>query len=96
MAKHRLRKLARGRDCTIRIPGSCNGNPETTVLCHLPGGGMGYKQDDLFAAWGCSGCHDAIDGRVPAKQDSTLLALWHHEGVVRTQQILIDEGVITC
>jgi len=48
----------------------------------------------LFAAWGCSGCHDAIDGRVPAKQDSTLLALWHHEGVVRTQQILIDEGVI--
>lgn len=87
-----LRKLAKGRDCQIRLPGICNGNPETTVLCHLPGGGMGAKQNDLFGAWGCSGCHDAVDGRVPAKQDGILLSLWHHEAVIRTQQILVSEG----
>jgi len=53
---------------------------------------MGYKRPDIFAAWGCSGCHDAVDGRAPAKQDMTLLSLWHHEAVLRTQQILMDEG----
>ncbi|MFO5541033.1 nuclease domain-containing protein, partial [Klebsiella pneumoniae] len=29
-----LRKEARGRECTVRIPGHCNGNPETSVLAH--------------------------------------------------------------
>lgn len=29
-----LRKEARGRECQIRIPGVCNGNPETVVLTH--------------------------------------------------------------
>ncbi|HBS0984508.1 DUF1364 family protein, partial [Klebsiella pneumoniae] len=29
-----LRKAARGRECTVRIPGYCNGNPETSVLAH--------------------------------------------------------------
>ncbi len=31
-----LRKAARGRECQVRIPGVCNGNPETTVLAHIP------------------------------------------------------------
>ena len=92
MKKINYRKEAQGRDCTIRIPDSCNGNPETVVLCHLPGGGMGYKRKDWQGAWGCSGCHDAVDGRVPAKQDMTLLSLWLHEGVMRTQEILESEG----
>jgi len=90
--KRNLRKEAKGRECQIRIPVICNGNPDTTVLCHLPGGGMGYKQNDLFGAWGCSSCHDAVDGRVIVKQTIDLLMLWHHEAVIRTQQILMDEG----
>lgn len=58
---------ARGQCCTLQIPGICNGNPETTVLCHLPSSthGMGYKSDDYWAVFGCSNCHDVIDGRVP-------------------------------
>ena len=90
--KINYRKEARGRECQIRIPDTCNGNPETTVLCHLPGGGMGHKQNDLFGAWGCSSCHDAVDGRTIVKQPATLLSLWHHEAVIRTQEILIEEG----
>ena len=97
----KLRKSARGRECQIRIPGVCNGNPETVVLCHLPGGGMGRKQPDLFAAFGCSACHDAVDGRVTSRiiyettgyQYSDLL-LYHYEGVQLTQQIWLDEGLI--
>ena len=89
-----LRKMANGRDCEIRIPGVCNGNPYTTVLCHLPGGGMGYKQHDLLAAYGCSSCHDEVDGRTMKIVDRTKLRLWFMDGVIRTQQILIREGVI--
>ncbi|WP_154899097.1 DUF1364 domain-containing protein [Serratia ficaria] len=60
-----LRDSARARYCTLQIPGICNGNPETTVLCHLPCSthGMGYKSDDYWAVFGCSSCHDVIDGR---------------------------------
>lgn len=61
----KLRESARGRDCTLRIPGVCNFNPETTVLCHLPCGqkGMGMKSPDNMAIMACSNCHDRLDGR---------------------------------
>ncbi|HHK5888093.1 TPA: nuclease domain-containing protein [Serratia marcescens] len=44
-----LRDSARGQCCTLQIPGICNGNAETTVLCHLPSPthGMGYKGGGL-------------------------------------------------
>ncbi|EIC2853121.1 DUF1364 domain-containing protein, partial [Escherichia coli] len=29
-----LRKAAKGQMCTVRIPGYCNHNPETSVLAH--------------------------------------------------------------
>ena len=94
----KLRKSAEGRECQIRIPGVCSGNPETTVLCHLPGGGMGLKQPDLFAAFGCSDCHDVVDGRTAIhRQDwKSKVYEYHLEGVIRTQQIWLSEGLIKC
>jgi hypothetical protein len=75
----------------IRMPGVCNGNPETTVLCHVRMvglTGMGMKANDLLGAWGCSDCHryvdtHGIDGR------TALL-----EGVARTQAFLLNTGLI--
>lgn len=93
MAKVNYRKEARGRECMVRIPGVCNFNPETTVLAHLNGGGMGRKRHDLHGAWCCSDCHDAIDGRGKAyvlRKDER--ELYHLEGVIRTQEALIAEG----
>lgn len=87
-----LRKEARGRDCMVRIPGVCNHNPETTVLAHLSGGGMGRKRHDLHGAWCCSDCHDVLDGRVHSNYKSELKERWHLEGVIRTQEALIAEG----
>lgn len=61
-----LEKLARGKPCYLRLPGVCNGNPETTVLAHIRRGGMGgtgIKPVSLFAMPMCSCCHDAYDGR---------------------------------
>lgn len=64
-----IRRAARGQDCTLRIPDVCNFNPETTVLCHsnrlADGKGMGIKAPDTEACFGCSACHDVLDGRAP-------------------------------
>lgn len=96
MASRRLRDSARGRECQVRIIGVCNGNPETTVLAHLPGGGMARKRHDIHGAYCCSACHDAIDGRSNTKLGRVERDLWHMEGVIRTQEIMISEGLIKC
>lgn len=90
----KLTKSARGRECQIRIPGVCNRDDSTTVLCHLGGAGMGIKHDDRHAAFGCSACHDAVDGRIKTDYPNTLLKLFHLEGVIRTQQIWIKDGLM--
>jgi hypothetical protein len=85
-----LRKEARGEDCQIRVPGFCNGNPETVVLCHysLAGiSGKGLKSPDDMAAWGCSACHDVVDFRCKGAEKSYTRAeirLMHAEGCFRT------------
>ena len=58
------RKAAKGQPCTMRLPGVCNGNIETTVLAHANGAGMGTKSDDFNAADCCSACHDVLDRKV--------------------------------
>ena len=50
-----IRKAAKGENCTLRLPGICNFNPDTTVACHSPwlrdGMGKGTKSDDLSVAF---------------------------------------------
>ncbi|WIJ58410.1 DUF1364 domain-containing protein [Citrobacter portucalensis] len=98
MKKIDLTKQARGRMCTVRIPGICNFNPETSVLAHyrLAGTcGAACKPDDMQGAIACSACHDLIDGRTKTKEFTRdELRLMHAEGVLRTQQIWREEGFI--
>lgn len=92
-----LRTLARGRACTVRLPGVCNGDPATTVLAHvrLAGiSGMGIKSPDLIAAHACSSCHDAIDRRAHMDLDRDYVRLAHLEGMARTLATLIKEGIL--
>lgn len=96
MRQSKLTKAARGRDCQVRIPGVCNGNPETTVLAHYRMAGtcgVGIKPHDMQGAWACSACHDACDGR-SSIVDRETARQYHAEGVMRTQAILISEGVL--
>lgn len=67
----KLRKSARGQDCTLRLPG-CNHDSSTTVLAHLPCGhkGMGMKGPDVIAVFSCSACHDVLDGRASGEVDA--------------------------
>lgn len=77
-----FRKEARGRECQIRIPGFCNGNPETVVLTHfrLAGTcGTGIKPPDVQAAWGCSECHNECE-RCTHYSDNETARLFHDEG----------------
>jgi hypothetical protein len=90
-------KSARNQDCQVRIPGVCNFNPETTVLAHLNGGGMGAKHLDIHGAYACSECHNAVDGN-PSVADRMFsyedLKIMHYEGVIRTQAIMVEKGIL--
>ena len=93
-----LRKEARGRGCTVRIPGVCNFNSETVVLAHIRVAGvsgMGLKSPDLLGAWACNACHDEIDGRTHKSGLSRdELRLAHYDGMARTIMQLHKEGLV--
>lgn len=97
MAKQtKYTKSARGQECTVRIPGVCNFNPETTVLAHLNGGGMAAKHLDIHGAYACSNCHDAVDGKGCSAWNNgepysyEELKTMHLEGVIRTQVLMLE------
>ncbi|RJG10937.1 DUF1364 domain-containing protein [Pseudomonas cavernicola] len=93
----KLTKLARDRECQVRLVGICNRDPATTVLAHyrLAGTcGMGVKPNNLQGAWACSACHDACDGRAKTGYSQDELRLMHLEGVMRTIDILVREGSV--
>lgn len=94
----KIRDAAKGEHCTLAIPGTCNGNPETVVACHLPPRGetgMSRKGDDHFVAFGCDACHADMDGRTGAlKRFGEDWLYFAYRGVYRTQQRLIENGVL--
>tara|TARA_R110000782_G_scaffold135142_1_gene227552 strand:+ start:941 stop:1333 length:393 start_codon:yes stop_codon:yes gene_type:complete len=54
-----LRDFAEGQPCQMQGPW-CNGDNETTVLCHVrrgAGAGANQKPHDWWAYHGCSDCH---------------------------------------
>ena len=93
------RRAARGRDCTLMIPGVCNRDPATTVLCHsnrlADGKGMGLKAPDSAACFGCSDCHDVLDGRRPLPDWMTRQQLedTFDRATAITQEQLKQEGI---
>ncbi|MHB1403840.1 MAG: nuclease domain-containing protein [Thiobacillus sp.] len=91
----KLRDSARGQDCTLRLPGVCSFDSQTTVLAHLPCGqkGMGMKGPDMIAVFACSACHDRLDSRTaaaPAVTGADLL-----RALAETQLIWIRMGLLT-
>lgn len=90
-----IRRSANGQPCQVRVPSICNGDSATTVLAHLNGGGMGSKQHDIHAAFACAACHWWVDGgyTIEGATRSTR-DLVHLQGVIRTQRILINLGLV--
>lgn len=93
----KLTKSARGEECTLQIHPYCNYDPETTSPCHLPSGsGMGQKSPDWFIAYGCSSCHDVIDGRnmVAAESVKPEIESLMRNALFRTWCRMIEKGLI--
>ena len=94
----KIRKSAKGKECQVRFEGVCNHNPETTVFAHINGGGMGKKKLDIHGAYACSDCHRVID-QLPSVNhivhfDDAMNVIKFYEGVWRSQEILLKEGLI--
>jgi hypothetical protein len=92
-----LRKLARGRDCQLRLPGICNWNPETTVLCHIRragNAGVGQKPIHLCAVIACSDCHDVLDRRRKSDLSNAELDEYTLDALCRTLGIWAREGLV--
>lgn len=90
-----LRKEAKGRDCTVRLP-CCRWSPETVVLAHLRLAGItgaGQKAPDQLAAFACDLCHAEVDRRTQLFE-ADFVSLAFYEAIFRTQYILIKEGKI--
>lgn len=92
-----LRDSARGEQCTLRLPGICNGDPSTSVLAHLPfgGRGMGLKAGDTHSVVACSSCHDALDGRAPAPISKGELYECCLRAKAETETLWLSAGLIS-
>lgn len=90
-----LRKFARDQPCRVRLPGICNGNPETTVLAHIKHGWYGsLKPPDILGVHACSSCHDAIDRR---RRDISVeeVDLAVLRGLCETLHYYVKRGIVT-
>ena len=87
-------KSARGQECQVRIPGVCNRDPETVVLAHRNGAGIGRKHMSIHGAYCCSACHDAVDGRAKTNYPPAAIKSMHDEAVFRTQELMVRQGVL--
>lgn len=95
-----IRRSAKGEACTLMIPGVCSGDTSTTVLCHsnrlADGKGMGLKAPDTEACYGCSACHDVLDGRRPRPSwlSADNLQLAFDRARANTQRKLREKGLM--
>ncbi len=93
-----LTDLCQNQPCYIRLPGICNGNPETSSPAHLRLGdisGYGLKAPDIFVCPGCLNCHDAVDRRRYKDLDRDYVLKAHYEGIFRWQYDLYEREIIT-
>jgi len=94
-----LMASANGQTCTLRLPGICNHNSATVVLCHLPGIGKSArsKVTDLHSAYGCSACHTAIDTHGYEKRGLSAAIVLDAmlRGHCETMAHWVDQGLIT-
>ena len=92
----KARQSARGERCTLQTP-FCGGRTDTVVLCHAPSEskGTGTKSDDFWGAFGCSKCHDFLDGRKGLIPNEAEARFYWMRGIYRTLQRQFDKGVFT-
>ena len=91
----KLLNLARNSPCMLRIEGTCNSDPATTVAAHSNDMGHGKatscKAHDCYMAFACSSCHMALDQGMGSREEKDF---WFQRGMERTWLYLWDKGLI--
>ena len=96
----KIRESAQGEQCTIRLPGICNYNPDTTVWAHSnrssDGKGMGLKAKDKNGAYACYNCHSVYDRQTKRPSNLTLQQVEETFTIAmeKSRQILKDKGLL--
>ena len=93
-----LTQSAKDESCTLNIVGVCNHHQETTVWCHLSDGSGGSNKltGVLNGCYGCSSCHDEIDGRTGYKLTTELQREFYmRRANKRTINRLIEKELVT-
>ena len=87
---------AKGEECALQIFPYCNHNPETTVTCHIncEDKGWALKSPDWWSVYGCSDCHDIIDGRRKTDLSKAIINDCIMRGLYRTIKRKIEKGLI--
>ena len=95
------RANAKGQPCTLNLPGCYPGpDNEQVQLCHLRmfnGGGTGLKPHDSEAVFGCTHCHDLIDGRrqlIPELREQVSFYEVIARALIKTLRIQRAAGVL--
>ena len=95
----KLRDSAKDESCTLQIYPYCNGDMEKTSLCHVStpiSSGMGMKAPDWYAVYGCSTCHDIIEGRRKISEHLNIdINQCIMDAQFRTWERFIERGLIT-
>jgi len=89
MKTSKIRKSAKGEDCTLRVSPNCQ-DGETVVFCHInsPSKGIGKKSIDLFGCYGCYHCHLMLDS---SKVDPSDVL----RAMQETQLKLVSKGLVS-
>ena len=89
MKTSKIRKSAKGEDCTLRVSPNCQ-DGEVVVFCHInsPTKGVGRKSIDLFGCYGCYHCHQMLDSS-KVDSDDVLRAM------IETQIKLVNKGLVS-
>jgi len=93
MKQSKYTRSARGKPCSLRLPG-CQPGPDNNqvVLCHLNlygGAGMGQRAIDIHAVYGCHNCHQIIDGPNRLDYQGDML-----RALLETQRTMVSEELI--
>lgn len=90
-----LLEMVRGRPCLMRVPGVCNGDPETTVAAHSNwpdhSKAMGRKAGDCYIAASCYACHTWLDaGKAPGRDKRFYFMAAHARQILAWRVIATD------
>jgi hypothetical protein len=94
-----IRASAHMQECTLRFPGICNRDPETTVWCHSnrleDGKGMSLKAPDEEGCYGCSDCHAWLDGGYAGHVPREAIDAQFDAARAASREILRAKGLLT-